>query len=244
MMCDHYNQTQGWTFLLDNLNLFFIVVFTTEMLLKLFALRHHYFSEPWNIFDFVVVLLSLGGLFLSDLIEKYFVSPTLLRVVRSCMAFNSYALPGTLCIAGSSCQNRQGLTAHQGCQGHPSPALLPGDGLPSLGQHCSSPLPRHVYLLRLWHVPLQERQDHPGIRRRAQLSDFRKDFHSAVSSVQSINKIHECPLEDEVFLSRFALLLAGRRRGWQSATRRTVTRPTLRSARPETAGATWPPALS
>lgn len=82
MMCDHYDQTQGWTFLLDNLNLFFIVVFTTEMLLKMFALRHHYFSEPWNIFDFVVVLLSLGGLFLSDLIEKYFVSPTLLRVVR------------------------------------------------------------------------------------------------------------------------------------------------------------------
>ena len=48
----------------------------------MFALRHHYFAEPWNLFDFVVVLLSLAGLFLSDLIEKYFVSPTLLRVVR------------------------------------------------------------------------------------------------------------------------------------------------------------------
>ncbi|CAB4055060.1 SCN2A [Lepeophtheirus salmonis] len=54
----------------------------TEMLLKMFALRHHYFAEPWNLFDFVVVMLSLAGLFLSDLIEKYFVSPTLLRVVR------------------------------------------------------------------------------------------------------------------------------------------------------------------
>ena len=50
--------------------------------MKMFALRHHYFAEPWNLFDFVVVLLSLAGLFLSDLIEKYFVSPTLLRVVR------------------------------------------------------------------------------------------------------------------------------------------------------------------
>ena len=52
------------------------------MFMKMFALRHHYFAEPWNLFDFVVVLLSLAGLFLSDLIEKYFVSPTLLRVVR------------------------------------------------------------------------------------------------------------------------------------------------------------------
>ncbi|EEB14510.1 sodium channel protein type 4 subunit alpha, putative [Pediculus humanus corporis] len=38
--------------------------------------------EPWNLFDFVVVILSILGLVLSDIIEKYFVSPTLLRVVR------------------------------------------------------------------------------------------------------------------------------------------------------------------
>lgn len=82
MMCDHYHMSDAWVFALDNLNLSFIVIFTAEMLLKMFALRHHYFAEPWNLFDFVVVLLSLAGLFLSDLIEKYFVSPTLLRVVR------------------------------------------------------------------------------------------------------------------------------------------------------------------
>ena len=52
------------------------------MLMKMFALRHHYFAEPWNLFDFFVVMMSLASLFLSDLIEKYFVSPTLLRVVR------------------------------------------------------------------------------------------------------------------------------------------------------------------
>ena len=33
------------------------------MLMKMFALRHHYFAEPWNIFDFVVVMLSLASLF-------------------------------------------------------------------------------------------------------------------------------------------------------------------------------------
>lgn len=48
----------------------------------MFSLRHHYFTEPWNLFDLVVVFLSIAGMLLSDLIEKYFVSPTLLRVVR------------------------------------------------------------------------------------------------------------------------------------------------------------------
>ena len=83
MMCDHQNQSLVWTFVLDNMNLFFIVIFTAEMLLKMFALRWYYFTDGWNIFDLVVVLLSLAGLFLSDLIEKYFISPTLLRVVSS-----------------------------------------------------------------------------------------------------------------------------------------------------------------
>jgi voltage-gated sodium channel type II alpha len=66
---------------LDNFNLFFIVIFTSELLMKIFALRHHYFKDAWNLFDFVVVMMSLLSLFFSELIEKYFVSPTLLRVV-------------------------------------------------------------------------------------------------------------------------------------------------------------------
>ena len=87
-MCDHFDQTPDWTMILDNANLFFIVVFTSEMLLKIFALRKYYFMEPWNVFDFIVVLLSLASLFLSDLIEKYFVSPTLLRVVSTTHCFD------------------------------------------------------------------------------------------------------------------------------------------------------------
>ena len=81
MMCDHYQQSRPFTMVLDNFNLFFIVIFTSEMLMKMFALRQHYFTEPWNLFDFGVVMMSLASLFLSELIEKYFVSPTLLRVV-------------------------------------------------------------------------------------------------------------------------------------------------------------------
>lgn len=82
MTLDHYQQSEMWVFALENLNMGFICIFTTECVLKIFALRQHYFTEPWNIFDFVVVILSILGILLSDLIEKYFVSPTLLRVVR------------------------------------------------------------------------------------------------------------------------------------------------------------------
>ena len=82
MCCEHYNMSQAVTFVLDNCNVFFIVVFTSEMLLKMFALRMYYFTVGWNIFDFIVVMLSLMSLFLEDLMKKYSpVSPTLLRVV-------------------------------------------------------------------------------------------------------------------------------------------------------------------
>nr|AAP20106.1 voltage-sensitive sodium channel alpha-subunit [Pediculus humanus] len=82
MTLDHYKQTETFSKVLDTLNLIFIVIFSSECLMKIFALRYHYFVEPWNLFDFVVVILSILGLVLSDIIEKYFVSPTLLRVVR------------------------------------------------------------------------------------------------------------------------------------------------------------------
>ncbi|XP_044010866.1 sodium channel protein para isoform X12 [Aphidius gifuensis] len=82
MTLDHYQQSQTFSDVLDYLNMIFIVIFSSECLMKIFALRYHYFKEPWNLFDFVVVILSILGLVLSDIIEKYFVSPTLLRVVR------------------------------------------------------------------------------------------------------------------------------------------------------------------
>ncbi|XP_066432018.1 sodium channel protein type 2 subunit alpha isoform X9 [Eleutherodactylus coqui] len=64
------------------INLVFIVLFTSEFVLKLVSLRHYYFTIGWNIFDFVVVILSIVGMFLADMIENYFVSPTLFRVIR------------------------------------------------------------------------------------------------------------------------------------------------------------------
>ncbi|XP_028975437.2 sodium channel protein type 4 subunit alpha A [Esox lucius] len=82
MMVETDDQSVEKEDVLFKINLAFIVVFTGECLLKLFALRQYFFTIGWNIFDFVVVILSVAGIMLSDLIEKYFVSPTLFRVIR------------------------------------------------------------------------------------------------------------------------------------------------------------------
>ncbi|XP_031416632.2 LOW QUALITY PROTEIN: sodium channel protein type 4 subunit alpha A-like [Clupea harengus] len=82
MMVETDDQSPEKEEVLYQINLAFIVVFTGETTLKLFALRHYFFTIGWNVFDFVVVILSVAGLALSDIIEKYFVSPTLFRVIR------------------------------------------------------------------------------------------------------------------------------------------------------------------
>uniref|UniRef100_A0A3P9IEB4 Sodium channel protein n=1 Tax=Oryzias latipes TaxID=8090 RepID=A0A3P9IEB4_ORYLA len=82
MMVETDDQTKDMDNILYWINLVFIVLFTGECVLKIISLRHYYFTIGWNIFDFVVVILSIVGMFLSEVIEKYFVSPTLFRVIR------------------------------------------------------------------------------------------------------------------------------------------------------------------
>ena len=61
MTLDHYHQSPMWSFALDNLNMGFIVIFSAECILKIFALRQYYFKEHWNVFDFAVVIMSILG---------------------------------------------------------------------------------------------------------------------------------------------------------------------------------------
>ncbi|XP_073097682.1 sodium channel protein type 3 subunit alpha isoform X4 [Manis javanica] len=82
MMVETDDQSKYMTLVLSRINLVFIILFTGESVLKLISLRYYYFTIGWNIFDFVVVILSIVGMFLAELIEKYFVSPTLFRVIR------------------------------------------------------------------------------------------------------------------------------------------------------------------
>uniref|UniRef100_A0A8C2FCE3 Sodium channel protein type 4 subunit alpha B n=1 Tax=Cyprinus carpio TaxID=7962 RepID=A0A8C2FCE3_CYPCA len=82
MMVETDEQSARMETILNNINLTFIVIFTTECLIKIFSLRCYFFTISCNIFDFVVVILSIVGIVLADIIEKYFVSPTLFRVIR------------------------------------------------------------------------------------------------------------------------------------------------------------------
>ena len=45
----------------EYINLFFTVVFVIEAIIKIIGLRFHYFRRAWNVFDFVVVVLSVIG---------------------------------------------------------------------------------------------------------------------------------------------------------------------------------------
>ncbi|XP_077304047.1 sodium channel protein type 2 subunit alpha-like isoform X3 [Lithobates pipiens] len=82
MMIETDEQSQDMENYLYWINMVFIVLFTGEFIMKLISLRQYYFTIGWNIFDFVVVILSIVGMFLADMIENYFVSPTLFRVIR------------------------------------------------------------------------------------------------------------------------------------------------------------------
>uniref|UniRef100_A0A669AY78 Sodium channel protein n=1 Tax=Oreochromis niloticus TaxID=8128 RepID=A0A669AY78_ORENI len=82
MMVETDDQSDYKKKVLYYINLIFIVIFTGECLLKMISLRHYFFMNGWNIFDFIVVILSIIGMFLAKIIEKYFLSPTLFRVIR------------------------------------------------------------------------------------------------------------------------------------------------------------------
>ncbi|XP_029689354.1 voltage-dependent L-type calcium channel subunit alpha-1D [Takifugu rubripes] len=63
----HYEQSKLFTSIMDILNMIFTVVFTVEMVIKLLALRaHHYFIDPWNSFDALIVVGSVLDIAVSE----------------------------------------------------------------------------------------------------------------------------------------------------------------------------------
>lgn len=61
MTLEFYNMPETMKLALNNINIVFIAIFTLECVLKLIGLRLYYFKIPWNVFDFVVVVLSILG---------------------------------------------------------------------------------------------------------------------------------------------------------------------------------------
>uniref|UniRef100_A0A7N9B1X6 Voltage-dependent L-type calcium channel subunit alpha n=1 Tax=Mastacembelus armatus TaxID=205130 RepID=A0A7N9B1X6_9TELE len=81
----HCNQSDHVTHLSDMLNMIFTVLFTVEMILKLMAFKAKgYFGDPWNVFDFVIVIGSVVDVMLSEIdsAENMSVSITFFRLFR------------------------------------------------------------------------------------------------------------------------------------------------------------------
>lgn len=61
MAMEHHGQPELLTHILNVINQVFIAVFTLECVMKLLGLRLYYFKQPWNVFDFCVVVMSILG---------------------------------------------------------------------------------------------------------------------------------------------------------------------------------------
>ncbi|CAL4063472.1 unnamed protein product, partial [Meganyctiphanes norvegica] len=82
MAIEHHHQSRTVLFTLEVLNALFTTIFGLEATVKIIGLRHHYFTVPWNLFDFILVFASIMGIVLQDVLTNFPISPTLLRVVR------------------------------------------------------------------------------------------------------------------------------------------------------------------
>lgn len=68
MAMEHYDEPESLSDILHYINIVFIAIFTLECVMKLVALRWYYFRQPWNVFDFSVVVLSILGTQLNSLL--------------------------------------------------------------------------------------------------------------------------------------------------------------------------------
>ncbi|XP_048366459.1 sodium channel protein type 5 subunit alpha-like [Sphaerodactylus townsendi] len=82
MAVEHEGQGEETEKLLSKINVVFVTIFTGECLMKMFALRHYYFRDSWNIFDFVIVILSITSSAATSRALAELFPPTLLRVIR------------------------------------------------------------------------------------------------------------------------------------------------------------------
>uniref|UniRef100_A0A7M4EDX2 Voltage-dependent L-type calcium channel subunit alpha n=1 Tax=Crocodylus porosus TaxID=8502 RepID=A0A7M4EDX2_CROPO len=81
----HYNQSDEMNHASDILNVTFTILFTVEMFVKLMAFKAKgYFGDPWNVFDFLIVIGSIIDVILSeiDVSDNSRVSITFFRLFR------------------------------------------------------------------------------------------------------------------------------------------------------------------
>eukprot|EP00656_Telonema_subtile_P003728 TRINITY_DN11687_c0_g2_i8.p1 TRINITY_DN11687_c0_g2~~TRINITY_DN11687_c0_g2_i8.p1 ORF type:complete len:2048 (+),score=517.82 TRINITY_DN11687_c0_g2_i8:88-6231(+) len=87
MASEHYNQPTEWTTMLAILNLIFTIVFTIEITIRIIALYPKaFFADPWNVMDFLIVLVSLIMIPLNGIVNLTALRPfrllLLFRVIK------------------------------------------------------------------------------------------------------------------------------------------------------------------
>ncbi|KAB0404327.1 hypothetical protein E2I00_009384 [Balaenoptera physalus] len=63
------------------INSVFVTLYTGECVLKLVVFHYNYFTNGWNLFDFMVVVFSITGLFLPLMVGYYLVPPSLVQLI-------------------------------------------------------------------------------------------------------------------------------------------------------------------
>ncbi|XP_057602799.1 sodium channel protein type 7 subunit alpha [Hippopotamus amphibius kiboko] len=63
------------------INAVFVMLYTGECVLKLIVFHCNYFTSGWNIFDFMVVVFSITGLFLPLMVGYYLVPPSRVQLI-------------------------------------------------------------------------------------------------------------------------------------------------------------------
>lgn len=97
MMVETDEQSDKKEEILYLINVVFILIFTTECILKIIALRRHYFSIGWNIFDFVVVILSILGVSGKSMLNCHVLCFSTTVQHGSFLYSGGISLPGSCC---------------------------------------------------------------------------------------------------------------------------------------------------
>ena len=61
MAVEHYEQSDAYFQALDLVNIIFTTIFTLEATVKIIGMRWHYFRRAWNVYDFIIVIVSIIG---------------------------------------------------------------------------------------------------------------------------------------------------------------------------------------
>jgi hypothetical protein len=85
LLIQYYKQDENESYVLEIINLVFTAIFILEAIVKIVGLGKEYFKSVWNIFDFIVVLFSIVGMFVTYLgILNVGGKTTIIRAMRIC----------------------------------------------------------------------------------------------------------------------------------------------------------------